>query len=232
MSKFATGLAAIVLSLGLAPALADTPGQITVSGDGSVSAAPDMAIMTMGASAVADSANTAMDETSAITSAILDQLTEAGIASKDIQTSDLSLSPMWSNQSSSDGRRRIEGYRAANRVTAKVRDLDVLGPVLDAVLSEGATNLGGLQFTISDPEPLMNEARRKAVADGRARAKLFAEAAGVTLGRLLSLSETASRAPRPEMLGMARAATARVPVAEGETEISAAVTLIYAIGED
>ncbi len=232
MSKFATVLAAIVLSLGLAPALADTPGQITVSGDGSVSAAPDMAIMTMGASADADSANTAMDETSAITSAILDRLTEAGIASKDIQTSDLSLTPMWSNQSSTDGRRRIEGYRASNRVTAKVRDLDVLGPVLDAVLSEGATNLGGLQFTISDPEPLMNEARRKAVADARARAELFAEAAGVTLGRLLSLSENGSRAPRPEMRSMARAADASVPVAEGETEISAAVTLVYAIAED
>ncbi|WP_292286532.1 SIMPL domain-containing protein [Marivita sp.] len=232
MSKFSTVLGAIVLSLGLAPAFADTSGRITVTGDGSVSAAPDMAIITMGAAADAESAKIAMDETSAITSAILERLTEAGIASRDIQTSDLSLIPMWSNQSSTDGRRRIEGYRASNRVTANIRDLDVLGPVLDAVLTEGATNLGGLQFTISDPEPLMNDARRKAVEDARARADLFAEASGVTLGRLLSLSETASRAPRPETLRMARAADAGVPVAEGETEISAGVTLVYAIAED
>ena len=232
MSKFSTVLGAIVLSLGLAPAFADTSGRITVTGDGSVSAAPDMAIITMGAAADAERAKIAMDETSAITSAILERLTEAGIASRDIQTSDLSLIPMWSNQSSTDGRRRIEGYRASNRVTANIRDLDVLGPVLDAVLTEGATNLGGLQFTISDPEPLMNDARRKAVEDARARADLFAEASGVTLGRLLSLSETASRAPRPETLRMARAADAGVPVAEGETEISAGVTLVYAIAED
>jgi len=232
MSKFSTVLGVIVLSLGLAPAFADTSGRITVTGDGSVSAAPDMAIITMGAAADAERAKIAMDETSAITSAILERLTEAGIASRDIQTSDLSLIPMWSNQSSTDGRRRIEGYRASNRVTANIRDLDVLGPVLDAVLTEGATNLGGLQFTISDPEPLMNDARRKAVEDARARADLFAEASGVTLGRLLSLSETASRAPRPETLRMARAADAGVPVAEGETEISAGVTLVYAIAED
>lgn len=229
MSKVTGFFAAIVVLVGISPLWAETTGQITVTGEGSVFAVPDMAVITMGASAEAETAKEAMDQTSDITTAVLDRLTEAGVAERDMQTSDLSLSPLWSNRSSSENRPSIDGYQASNRVTVRVRDLESLGTILDAVLTDGANELGGLEFTLSDPEPLMNDARIKAVADARARAKLLADAAGVELGALISLSETGARAPRPEMLSMARASDSVVPVAQGEAELRASVTLVYEI---
>ena len=210
-------------------AWAQTEGRITVSGEGSVFAVPDMAVITMGAIAEAKTAKDAMDEVSEITAAILEQLSGFEIALRDIQTSDLSLNPIWANRNDNVQRPRIDGYQASNRVTVRIRNLDDLGTVLDAVLSDGANRLGGLQFTLSDPKPAMNDARRLAVADAAAKANLFAEAAGVELGALISLSESGARMPRPEMLSMARSADAGVPMAEGETEVRAGVTLVYEI---
>ena len=227
MSKVTGFFAALVVVIGMSPLWAETTGQITVTGEGSVFAVPDMAVITMGASAEADTAKSAMDQTSQVTAAILDRLIEAGVAERDVQTSDLSLSPLWSNRASSDTRPRIDGYQASNRVTVRVRDLTGLGAILDAVLSDGANQLGGLSFTVSDPEPLLNDARIKAVADARARAELFAEAAGVALGPLISLHEGGVQMPRPELMGMARMADESVPFAQGETELRASVTLVY-----
>lgn len=229
MSKVTGFFTTLALVIGMSPVWAETIGQITVTGEGSVFAVPDMALISMGASAEADTAKRAMDQTSAITSAILNQLTDTGVAERDIQTSDLNLMPLWSNRTSSENRPKIEGYQASSRVTVRVRDLDALGGILDAVLSDGANQLGGLQFLVSDPEPLLNEARVKAVADARARAELFAAAAGVQLGPLLSLNEGGAQMPRPEMMGMARMADAEVPVARGEAELRASVTLVYQI---
>lgn len=222
-------LTIISIFLGVTAVSAETQGRITVSGEGSVFAVPDMAVVSVGATAESETAKEAMDQTSGITSAILARLAEFDIAPRDIQTSDLSLNPVWSNRGQSDGRPRIEGYQASNRVTVRVRNLGQLGDVLDAVLKDGANRLGGLQFTLSDPDPVMDDARRLAVADARAKAELYADAAGVELGALISLSETGIRVPRPEMMSMARAADAAVPVAEGETELRAGVTLVYEI---
>ncbi|MFP7672879.1 SIMPL domain-containing protein [Marivita sp. S0852] len=210
-------------------ASADSVGQITVTGEGRVSAAPDMAVITIGASAEDKTAKVAMDKTSQVTGAILENLTQFDIAPRDVQTSDLSLRPVWDNRASGTDQPRIRAYSASNRVTVRIRNLDDLGAVLDAVLTDGANQLGGLSFTLSDPEPVLNDARIRAVADARARAELFAQAAGVELGALVSLSETGARTPRPEMFSMARASDAGVPVAQGETEIRAGVTLVYEI---
>lgn len=230
----ATGfIAALVVLVGMSPLWADNlPGRITVTGEGRVSALPDMALVTMGATAEAETAKSAMDETSVVTNAILERLADAGVAERDVQTSDLRLMPVWSNRTTSDTRAKIDGYQASNRVTVRVRDLTSLGSILDAVLMDGANQLGGLQFMVSDPEPLLNEARLQAVAAARARAELFAEAAGVTLGPLVSLSEAGGQMPRPEMLGLARASDAGMPIAQGEAELSANVTLVYQIGAE
>jgi uncharacterized protein len=223
-------LTAVLLCFGASSAFAQSEGQITVTGEGRVSAAPDLAIITMGAVAEAKTAKDAMDQTSDITRAILDQLSTLEIAPRDIQTSDLSLSPVWTNnRTEPNGRPRIDGYQASNRVTVRIRDLEKLGTVLDAVLTDGANRLGGLQFTLSDPEPLINDARRDAVADARAKAELFAQAAGVQLGALISLSESGGYMPRPEMMSMARSADAGVPVSAGETEVAANVAMVFAI---
>jgi uncharacterized protein YggE len=222
-------LTVVLLCFGASAAFAQSEGQITVTGEGRVSAVPDMAIITMGAVAEAKTAKEAMDETSEITRAILDRLTALEVAARDVQTSDLSLSPVWTNRAEPNGQPRIDGYQASNQVTVRIRDLAKLGTVLDAVLTDGANGLGGLQFSLSDPEPLINDARRAAVADARAKAELFAEAAGVQLGAIISLSESGGYMPRPEMMSMARSADAGVPVSAGETEIAANVAMVFAI---
>lgn len=219
-----------VLSLGGA-AMAQDGGapqpRISVSGEGQVFAVPDMATITLGVSAQAKEAAAAMDETSAVTAAILDRLAAFEIDARDVQTSDLTLDPIWADRQSSMDTPRINGFESSNRLTVAVRDLDQLGDVLGAVLSDGANRLSGLSFGMQDPAPLLAEARRAAVADAMARAQVYAEAAGLRLGPVLSISEGGVSYPRPEMALSMRAEA--VPVARGETGISATVNMVFAL---
>ena len=203
---------------------------LTVYGEGSAQAVPDTATITLGVTAQAPDAADAMAQTSATAAAILDRLTALGVAARDVQTSDLSLNPVWSIRPGDDQKPpRIEGFEASNRVTVRVQDLASLGDVLGAVLEDGANRLGGLSFGLKDPEPIMNEARRDAVADAMARAGVYAEAAGVTLGPILSIQEGSMSAPRPEMMMSMRDSSASVPIATGETAVSATVTMVFRI---
>lgn len=203
---------------------------ITVNGIGEVTSSPDMATLTLGVTAEAASARTAMSEVSANTAAILEVLQAGGVAEADIQTRDLRLNPLWSN-ASSVRQRKITGYQASNMVLVRARDLDGLGALLDRVIESGATDFNGLSFGLQDPEPLMDEARRLAVAEARRKAELYAEAAGVALGPLITLNEAGGGSPRPVMMEMARAASAAVPIAGGELTIAANVVLAYEIAE-
>ncbi|MFZ5965088.1 SIMPL domain-containing protein [Thalassococcus sp. BH17M4-6] len=204
--------------------------QIAVTGQGSASAVPDMATITLGVTAQAADAADAMAQTSEITDTILARLESFDIAARDIQTSDLSLNPLWSNRSSpSPDGPQIDGFEASNRVTVRVRALDRLGEVLGAVLEDGANRLGGLEFGLQYPEPLIDQARKAAVADAMARAKTYAEAAGLKRGAVLSMSEGGSVTPRPEMAMSMRDAAVSVPTAQGETSMTASVNMIFAL---
>lgn len=202
---------------------------MTVTGTGEIAAAPDIATVTLGAVAEAKTAQEAMDEVSAQVSAILATLQAAGVAPRDLQTSALSLSPLWSNRYDSTAPPRITGFRAENMLTVRLRDLDGLGGVLDAVLGEGANSFRSLAFGLSDPQPVQDAARSAAVADARRKARLYAEAAGLTLGPVLSFTESGGASPRPAMMEAARA-SADMPIAEGELTIRASVTMVFAIG--
>ncbi|KMK67751.1 SIMPL domain-containing protein [Puniceibacterium sp. IMCC21224] len=207
---------------------AATP-RIQVSGEGQVSAAPDMATITLGVSAQADTAAAAMDMTSGATQKILGRLEGFEITGGDVQTMDLSLNPVWNNRATSQDAPEITGFSASNQVMVRVRDLPKLGEILGAVLSDGANTLNGLNFGLQDPGPLLAQARAKAVKDAMARAGIYADAAGLTLGPVLSISEGGTAVPRPEMMMSMRAAD--VPVAQGETGISASVSMVFSIGE-
>ncbi|WP_417724783.1 SIMPL domain-containing protein [Salipiger sp.] len=223
----------VALTLGLVlavPALAqqaEAP-RLTVTGEGSASAVPDMATITLGVTAQDKDAGAAMDSASEVAGAILARLDGLGIAARDRQTSDLSLQPIWSQYDNGKGQ-EITGYEASNRLTVRVRNLSQLGDVLAAVLDDGANRLSGLTFGLQEPDPVQNDARRDAVADAMDRAKVLAEAAGVTLGPLLSISESGGGyAPQP-MMEMARMSA--VPVAAGESVINAQVTMVFSLGE-
>ena len=222
-------LSIILISLGLAAAAmaAETSPAITVTGRGEVAAAPDMATITLGVTSQAITAGEAMDETSAAVAAILKALEAAGIAPRDMQTSDLSLDPVWSSRASNGAAPRIEGFTARNTLRVRVRDLDRLGAALDDVLRVGANSFQGLSFGLQQPEPLADQARAEAVADAQRKAALMAEAAGLALGPVLSISEAGGAAPVPVMMEAARAA---IPVAAGEVSQTATVTMVFALG--
>lgn len=228
-------LTVLVVALGVAglPALVRAEGKITVTGTGSAEGVPDIAMMRIGVTSEAKTARGAMDLTNARTAAIVARLSQMGIAERDMQTSGLSVNPVWSNRPASNGtvENTITGFVARNGLSVRARDLDKLGAVIDAVVDDGANDIGGISFGVDDPSALLEAARRDAVADARARAELYAAAAGVTLGPLVSLSEQGGYEPQPRMMEMVLARDAGAPVARGEVSYSASVTMVYAIGE-
>ena len=210
-------------------AAAQDSGRITVTAEGRSTAAPDLAVIVLGVEREAPSASEAVSEMAAGAEAVLAAVEAAGIAGRDVQTRGLDLSPRREMREG-PGRGEIVGYVAATTVTVRVRDLDSLGAVLDSVVGAGANLFRGLSFDLAERQRAEDAARRAAVAEARRRAALYAEAAGVELGPLLRLEE-AGAAPRPEMM---RAASAMadgggVPVAAGELELTARVTLVYEI---
>lgn len=188
-----------------------------------------MATVSLGVGAQNADPGAAMTEASEVAAAILARLDEMGIAARDRQTSDVGLQPIWSQ--SADGQsREITGYEASNRLTVRVRDLDQLGAVLGAVTEDGANRLSGLSFGLQDPDPVTEAARRDAVADAMARAQVLAEAAGVTLGPVLSITEGGGGyAPSPMPMMEARMAAA--PIAAGESTVSAHVTMVFELAQ-
>jgi len=224
-------LSALIVGLALAlpmPLPARAQGRITVTAEAQVEAPPDMAQVSLGVTTRAGTAAAAMAANSAELARVMDRLTAAGIAPRDIQTTGLSLSPDW--QGAEDGApARITGYTAQNMVTVRVRDLGILGPVLDAAVRDGANTLHGLSFGLAAPEALMDQARRTAVARALDRARLLAEAAGARLGPVLEISEGGGGWQPQPMFRAEAAATGAVPVAGGEVSLTASVTLVIAL---
>ena len=221
---------ALLLALAAPPVMAqDTePRTVTVTGEGSVEAVPDMATITLGVTHEAESAKDAMGQTSQDVDRILGRLGGMGIESRDMQTSGITLNPVWSNYDGSD-RNRITGFSASNTVTVRVRALDSLGGILDAVVEDGANQFNSLQFGVQDPDPLRDEALRRAIADGRDKAQLMSESAEVKLGDIRQMTEQYGGGNGPVMMEMA-AARMSVPVAAGEVSVTATVQMVFQIG--
>ncbi|VDC30048.1 SIMPL domain-containing protein [Pseudogemmobacter humi] len=220
-------LAALIAALmSAAPVLADTPPKtITVTGEASVARAPDMATVMIGVTSVAATAAEALAANSGDMQAVIERLRASGIGEKDMQTTGLSVNPNWTSYSSGASSEKIDGFTAMNSLTVGIRDLDALGAVLDAVVADGANTLNGVTFGLIDPGPALDEARKEAVADARARAELLAGAAGVKLGDLVSMTEGSGYLGGPAP--MFREQAASVPVERGEVSYQASVTLVW-----
>ena len=232
MRHLATLLLAIALAIPLAGvAFAADPARITVTGEGRVDAAPDMATITLGVTSQGTTAATAMAANSDALAQVLANLKAAGIADRDLQTTGLALNPNW--QSDDNGSNpRIVGYVASNMLTVRVRALTGLGAALDAAVKDGANTVDGLSFGLADPEPVLDEARKRAVADATHRALLLTEAAGVSLGAVVAISESGgSFAPAPMFGKSADMTASAVPVASGEVSLWASVTMVWNIGQ-
>jgi uncharacterized protein len=213
-----------------APALAQTvpPAMISVTGEATLSVAPDLAEVDGGVTTEAKTAREASDANNAAMGKVLLALKGAGIDEKDFQTSRLSLQPQ--NAPNRTGPPAIVSYRASNRVTIRVRDVLKVAGVVDTLVSAGANEIGGINFTVSQASKLLDDAREQAVADARRKAEIYARAAGVTLGAPLSISEGGSPGPvqyraRAVAAGMAVSA----PVAQGEETLAITVNVSWAI---
>ncbi|ASP22656.1 DUF541 domain-containing protein [Antarctobacter heliothermus] len=217
------------------PLVAVAEGRLTVSGEGHLAVVPDMAVITLGADGRGPTAVEAMNATSEAVEAILARLNGLGVETRDIQTTQLRVNEQtrWDNTRNEDV---FLGYYATNTVSVRVRDLDGISALLSAVLDDGANQLQNLSFSVQEPRPIEDEARRRAVADAIAKAKLYADAAGVTLGPLLELRDTAeplvrSIAGAEAMMREAAVVAKDVPVAAGELEVRAEVTMVFTIAE-
>ncbi|MFD1343455.1 SIMPL domain-containing protein [Litorisediminicola beolgyonensis] len=217
----------------VAAAAQETDATLSLTGTGTVSAPPDVAQITMGVTTQDETASGAMNAASEAAAAILTRLEAFGVSPQDMQTSGLDLGPIWVDRTTmpAGGSGEIAGYRASNRVTARIRDLDNLSEVLGGVLDGGANTLQGLSFDVANPDPLLDEARRMAVADATARAETIAKAAGVSLGRIRSISENGGGG-RPVAMAEMRMMADAVPVAAGETGYSVSVSITWEIEQE
>ncbi len=224
--------AALSVATPLAARAADVPPPtISVTGEATVSVAPDLAEVDGGVTTQAKTARDASDGTNKAMAAVLAALKGAGIAEADIRTSRLSLQPQLAPARAGDTPPTIVGYRASNRVAVRVHDITKVASTLDTLLAAGANDIGGVNFMISNASKWLDEARPKAIADARRKAEIYAKAAGVSIGAPLSISEESSRGPIVQRTFAAApmAAAAPTPIAAGEETLTVTVGVSYEI---
>ena len=200
---------------------------VSVSATGSVVAVPDTAYITAGVLTEGDTAREALSRNNATTAKLIDGLKAAGIAAKDIQTSQLNVSPRYTQ--AKEGRpATVSGYTVSNQVRVTVRDVKRLGEILDQAITLGANQMHGIAFEVSTAEQLKDDARKLAMQNARRRADLYATAAGAQLGPVLRISEDVTDAGRP-MLQKSRVALSAVPVEAGTQTLEVEVHVTYAL---
>ena len=206
---------------------------LSMTGQGSASAAPDQATVTSGVASEGKTARDALDANSKAMAALIDAFKKAGIQPADLQTSGFSVQPRYAQpKDGSSEAPHIDGYQVNNQVTVRVRDLTKLGALLDTAVSTGSNQINGVGFDLADPAPVLDKAREAAVADARRKAELTAKAAGVKLGRILTIAEPgADTGPRPMMAAYAMDKRGGAPIEAGETEFQAQVVVTWEIGE-
>ena len=215
------------------------PRLMSLTGEGEVTAAPDMAVLSLSVVSEDRTARQALFANTRAMTALVDAMKQAGVEAKDLQTSGFNVSPKYSrprrNQSGPQPPPEIVGYTVRNTLTIRIRKLDSAGEILDTAVSLGSNAISGLTFTVAEPKPLQNEARKAAIADALEKAKLYAEGAGITLGPIRSITEGGGvRPPQPMAMARAQAEVAfdtAVPIEAGELTYRAQVNVVWEIGE-
>jgi uncharacterized protein len=197
---------------------------ITVMGTGSVSAIPNEAQFSLGVTTKGQTAREALAANSARMRELIDALKATGVAERDIKTQDVSVGAAY-EADSKDG-----GYWARNSLSVRVTDLSRAPQILDAASRAGANEVYGPSLSRSDRESLESTALKRAVANARARAEVLADAAGVSLGDVTAIADSSASEGQPYQVMAARAADSGVPIEPGREEITASVTVTFAIG--
>lgn len=224
-----TLIAAMVLAATASSAFGQTtPPTITVNGEATISVPPDLAQIDSGVTTEAKTAREASEANNKAMGVVLLALKNAGIAEKDFQTSRLSLSPQSAPGRNPNAPFQITGYRASNRVTVTIRDITKVADTIDVMVGAGANEISGISFSVSKASKLLDDARAEAITDARRKAEIYANAANISLGAPLSISEETTPGPVPYrkmVAGMAASA----PVAQGEETLRVTVSVSYEI---
>lgn len=239
----AAALAAIVPAAAQAQTASTSPvigagnTLLSVAAEGKSARAPDLAVFTAGVTTQGKTAGEALGENATRMTSVIAALRKAGIAERDIQTSNLSVNPVYGQPKRlPDGSFEqsdpvIIGYQATNQVSVRQRKLDQYGKVIDTLVAAGANQVNGPAFQIDTPDAALDEARMEAMKKARARADLYARAAGLRVVRVLSIAENAGWAPPQPPVLFARAEMASAPkaspVAAGELEMTVTVNVSY-----
>ena len=227
---------AFVLAATLATPLAayaqgpDMRPRIIVTGEGEETMAPDIAILTISVMREAKTARDALTANNDAMAAVIAAMKSSGIGERDLQTTGIQINPRYEYPQKPDGGQEVvlAAYQVTNSLSVRIRDIAKTGEILDKSVSLGVNQGGGITFLNENPAQAREEARRKAVADAIAKAKTLAEAAGVTLGSVLEISETTHAAPpMPMAEAKFRADAAGTPVEAGENAYRVQVNMTY-----
>jgi uncharacterized protein YggE len=226
-------VAAVTLALptaALADDIATVPiagTRLDVSAEGDVTRAPDIATLSAGVVTQSATAAAAMAENAKKIAAAVSALKRAGVADKDIRTSSLSLQPQYryaDNQPPA-----VTGYQASNQLTVTFRDIKQAGPILDALVAQGVNQISGPDFALEHPDAAMDEARMQAMQKARAKADLYARAAGMTVKRIVAIGEGGGYSPQPPrpMVMMAARMKESTDLQPGEEKIGVTVNVTF-----
>lgn len=217
------------------PLIASGNTLLSISADGHSTSAPDLAVFSAGVTSQGPTASQAMTTNAADMGRVVAAVKKAGIAEKDVQTSSISLNPVYGQPVMGPNGQvvqepRIVGYQANNTVMIKQRDLKGFGKVLDSLVAAGATNISGPAFQIDKPDSALDQARLDAVTKARTRAALYAKAAGLRILRIATITEGSGYNPQPIVAMYAksgRADSESTPVAPGEVETAVTVAMQF-----
>lgn len=203
--------------------------RLDINATGEVTRVPDVAVISAGVASRAPTATAALQQTANRMERVLAALKRAGIADRDIQTSNVNLNAEYrypANQSP-----QLVGYTASNTVTIRFRDIGNSGKILDALVSEGANQINGPSLVVDKPEAALDEARAKAIAVGRARADLYARSLGMRVVRVVAVNESGGSypvpPPMPMMVRMEAAAQADTKVDPGEQKLQVNLAMTF-----
>jgi uncharacterized protein YggE len=204
--------------------------RLDINATGEVTRVPDVAVISAGVVSRAATASGALRDTAAKMERVLAALRRAGVESRDIQTSSVSLSPEY--RYPRDQAPQLTGYTASNTVTVRFRDLDKTGKILDALVAEGSNQINGPNLVVDKPEAALDEARARAVAIGRARAEMYARALGLRLVRIVSVNETGGYyapppPPAPVMMDARMASAPATKIEPGEQKLQVNLAMVF-----
>ncbi len=241
IAAFSPLTAALAQGASANPVGASGNAVLNIAAEGKSTRTPDLAVFSAGVTTQATTAGAALNENANRMTAVIASLRKAGIAERDIQTSNLSVNPVYGQPkrlpdgSFEQQEQVIVGYQATNQVSVRQRKLDSYGKVIDTLVANGANQVNGPSFQIDNADAAMDEARIEAMKKARVRADLYAKAAGLRVVRVLSISENAGWSPPQPQVMFARADMASTPksspVAAGELEMTVTINVSYELAQ-